>query len=130
MSRSGYSDDCNGWDLIRWRGAVSSAIRGKRGQAFLQEMADALDILEAKRLISDELVQDGEVCALGAVGITRKIAMDGVDPYDRDMVAGLFGIAPALAAEIMFQNDDWSYETSEHRFARMRAWINTALIVS
>ena len=22
MSRSGYSDDCDQWDLIRWRGAV------------------------------------------------------------------------------------------------------------
>ena len=34
MSRSGYTDECDGWELVRWRGAVNSAIRGKRGQAF------------------------------------------------------------------------------------------------
>ena len=39
MSRSGYSDDLDNWDLIRWRGQVSSAIRGKRGQGFLRELA-------------------------------------------------------------------------------------------
>lgn len=32
MSRCGYSDDYDQWALIRWRGAVESAIRGKRGQ--------------------------------------------------------------------------------------------------
>jgi hypothetical protein len=37
MSRSGYSDDLENWSLIRWRGAVASAIRGRRGQAFLRE---------------------------------------------------------------------------------------------
>ena len=45
MSRSGYSDDLEPWDLIRWRGAVNSAIKGKRGRALLQKMADALDAL-------------------------------------------------------------------------------------
>jgi len=46
MSRSGYSDDCDDqWSLICWRGAVKSAIRGKRGQAFLKEMLAALDAL-------------------------------------------------------------------------------------
>lgn len=43
MSRSGYNDDCDGWALIRWRGAVNSAINGKRGQAFLRELVAALD---------------------------------------------------------------------------------------
>ena len=68
MSRSGYSDECDGWDLIRWRGAVASAIRGQRGQAFLREMLSALDAMPEKRLISEELERDGEVCAMGAVG--------------------------------------------------------------
>ncbi len=26
MSRYGHSEDCEGWDLIRWRGAVNQAI--------------------------------------------------------------------------------------------------------
>jgi hypothetical protein len=52
MGRAGYSEDCDGWALIRWRGAVTSAIRGKRGQAFLREMLDALDALPVKRIAS------------------------------------------------------------------------------
>lgn len=35
MSRSGYTDDCDGWQLIMYRGAVASAIRGARGQRLL-----------------------------------------------------------------------------------------------
>ncbi|ENQ7660184.1 hypothetical protein ACEQOL_006537 [Pseudomonas aeruginosa] len=41
MSRSGYCDDLDNWSLICWRGAVSSAIKGKRGQAFLIELREA-----------------------------------------------------------------------------------------
>ena len=43
MSRSGYTDDVDGWDLIRWRGAVTAAIRGTRGQELLHGLAAALD---------------------------------------------------------------------------------------
>jgi hypothetical protein len=68
MSRSGYSDDCDQWDMIRWRGAVASSIRGARGQAFLKEMLAALDALPEPKLIAEELESDGAVCAIGAVG--------------------------------------------------------------
>jgi hypothetical protein len=47
MSRSGYSDDCSGRELVLWRGAVASALRGRRGQAFLRELVDALDAVLA-----------------------------------------------------------------------------------
>ena len=47
MSRSGYSDDCDTWPLICWRGAVASALRGRRGQQFLIELRDALDAISA-----------------------------------------------------------------------------------
>jgi hypothetical protein len=63
MSRSGYSDDCDDqWRHIMWWGAVTSSIRGKRGQAFLREMRDALDAMPEKRLAPDALVRGGEVC--------------------------------------------------------------------
>jgi len=48
--------------------------------------------------------------------------MDEVDPYDRVTVASIFGIAEAMAAEIMFVNDDW-HETPEQRWQRMREWV-------
>jgi hypothetical protein len=133
MSRSGYTedyDDCDWWPHIRWRGAVASAIRGKRGQSFLREMLAAFDAMEAKRLIREELVvESGEVCAIGAVGRARGIDMTDIDACDRETVADTFGISGALAAEIVYMNDDhWTRETPEARFTRMRAWIASLII--
>ena len=72
MSRSGYSDDCNGWDLIRWRGAVTSAIRGKRGRALLLELRDALDAMPEKALIAHDLVNStGQFCSGMALSSSR-----------------------------------------------------------
>lgn len=106
MSRSGYSDDCGGWDLIRWRGAVASAIKGARGQAFLKELAAAMDAMPDKRLIAHELQADGGYCTIGVLGQARGVDMARIDPDDREQVARAFGIAPALAAEIVFENDE------------------------
>lgn len=107
MSRSGYSDECDGWALIRWRGAVASAIRGKRGQQALREIAAALDAMPEKALAADSLVTaDGEYCTLGALGAARGMDLAAIDPEDRAAVAEAFGISEALAAEIMFENDN------------------------
>lgn len=126
MSRSGYSEDLDTWTLIRWRGAVTSAIRGKRGRLALRELLEALDAMPEKRLIGEELLRaDGEVCALGALGLKRKLDLDVIDPEDREQVACAFDIAPALAAEIMYENDEasWFHEEPAARWARMRAWV-------
>ena len=127
MSRSGYSDDgdFDHWQMIRWRGAVTSAFKGKRGQAFLREMLTALDALPDKKLISHELVQaDGCVCALGAVGNARGLDMAKIDPDDHEGVAAKFDVAHAMACEIMYENDEfWRPESPEGRFHRMRRWI-------
>ncbi len=132
MSRSGYSEDYDGgeWSLIRWRGAVTSAIRGARGQAFLREMREALDAMPEKRLVAWELEEKGEVCAIGAVGRRRGVDMSKIDPEDRETVAGTFGIADALACEIMWVNDEagWHNETPEARFARVRKWVERQLV--
>jgi hypothetical protein len=112
-----------------WRGAVASAFRGRRGQAFLREMLAALDALPEKKLIRHELVQaDGCVCALGAIGKARGMDMSHIDPEDREFVAGAFNVARAMAFEIMYENDEggasyWREETPEQRFERMRRWI-------
>lgn len=83
MSRSGYTDDGDNWELIKWRGQVASAIRGKRGQAFLRELRDALDALPEKKLCYHELQRkDGACCAIGAVGRARGIDMTDLDPED------------------------------------------------
>lgn len=127
MSRSGYSDDSDdNWSFICWRGAVESAIRGKRGQAFLRELLAALDALPERKLIANELeVSDGAVCAIGAVGKARGVDMSKIDPEDMERVAGKFGIADALAKEIVWMNDEAGHwkETPEQRFERVRKWV-------
>jgi hypothetical protein len=131
MSRSGYSDDCDGWDLIRWRGAVASAIRGARGQQLLSELADAMDAMPEKRLISYALVRDGEFCALGVVGAKRGLPIEQLDPEEPDAVAKAFDIAEALAKEIAFMNDEASWlpkETPEARWTRMRKWVADQIV--
>lgn len=127
MSRSGYSDDCEGWDLIRWRGAVNAAIKGKRGQAFLREMRDALDAMPDKRLVSSVLVgPGGDCCAMGCVAIARGLDVSGVDPYETEDVGKALGIARSLAAEIAHENDEglWRADaTPESRWKHVRAWV-------
>jgi hypothetical protein len=127
MSRSGYIDDFDDqWHAIMWRGAVASAMRGKRGQAFLKEMLAALDALPEPKLIAKELELNGEVCAIGSVGKARGLDMSSLDPEDYETISGTFRIAEAMAREIMYANDEGTHvrnETPEERFKRIRSWI-------
>ncbi len=124
MSRSGYSDDLDDWAMIKWRGMVASAIRGKRGQQFLRDLVGALDAMPVKELITGELEQEGQVCAIGALGIARGIDMSKIDPEDPPQVAGAFNIAECLAQEVVFENDEQcSHETPEQRWKSMRGWV-------
>lgn len=118
MSRSGYSDDHDDpLALGRWRQAVKRAIEGKRGQALLRELAAALDAMPEKRLASGSFATpEGEFCTLGVLGAARGTKMDDLgdeDDCDPEEVGRRFGIASAMAAEIMFLNDehvdDWKW---------------------
>lgn len=128
MSRSGYVDDYDGdnWDLIRYRGQLASAIRGKRGQKFLTDLLAALDAMPEKRLIRDELQNaDGEFCTIGVLGAARGIDMKKIYPEEYEVVASVFGIAEQLAREIVYMNDDWfDRETPEQRWIKMREWVS------
>ena len=126
MSRSGYNEDIeDNWQLIRWRGMVASSIRGKRGQKFLTDLLAALDAMPEKRLIRDELESQGEVCAIGALGLAKGIDMADIDPEDPPQVASAFDIAECLAQEVVYENDEgsWQKETPEQRWTRMRKWV-------
>lgn len=131
MSRSGYNDDCSGWDLIRWRGRVASATRGKRGQAMFRDLLAALDAMPVKELAAHTFETDGKFCTLGVLGHARGIDLKPLeyagDEANTGAVGKAFDIAAPLAAEIMFENDqDFSYRDDEapaHRWARMRAWV-------
>jgi len=129
MSRSNYSEDIDGWSLIRWRGAVNSALKGKRGQTLLAEMAVALDALPNKRLIADELIsKEGEVCALGAIAKYKALDVYDIDPHCSEQVSAVFNIADALAREIAYENDEHWGDNPEKRWQRMRSWVNENLV--
>jgi hypothetical protein len=132
VSRSGYTDDCDGWALIRWRGAVASAIRGKRGQSFLREMLAALDAMEPKELIAHELVADGGHCALGVVGAARGMSnLASLDPENHKQLEREFGVSSKLIQEIEYMNDDtWVGATNPDakRWQYMRAWVAEQIV--
>jgi hypothetical protein len=112
MSRSGYTDESHDDPLAlgRWRQVVNNAVRGQRGQALLRELAEALDAMPDKRLWPDSFATaDGEFCALGVLGAKRGLRLDDLGEGEEcsALVGERFGIAPALAAEIMYLNDEW-----------------------
>lgn len=109
MSRHGFQDDCDADDLAvgRWRGAVRSAIGGRRGQAALRELLAAFDAMPVKELAAESLINaDGEFCTLGVLGSARGIDMTKINPDDWDAVAKAFNLAPAMVREIVFENDE------------------------
>ena len=131
MSRSGYSEyDDDNWAMIKYRGQVASATRGKRGQALLKDILIGMNGMPVKRLIAQELeVADGAVCAIGAAGKLRGVDMGKIDPEDFDTVAGAFDVADCLAREIVWENDECGprRETPEQRFDRMRRWLRAQI---
>lgn len=128
MSRHGYIE-FDGDDPLaegRWRGALQSAMRGKRGQSFLRELIEALDAMPDKALATHSFTRGGEVCALGAVALKRGIDVSEFevapldenswdDEINHDALADKFGIAACLAREVMYENDEgdqWHWEDS------------------
>jgi hypothetical protein len=135
MSRSGYRDDCENLGL--WRNAVERAAQGKRGQAFLREMLAALDAMPVKELVAEDMVRDEEhVCGLGAVAVSRRLDVSKLDVNDGNAVGALFGIAPALALEIAYENDEAELhrsgrmESPAERWRRMRYWVARHLVLT
>ena len=111
-----------------WRGRVACSIRGKRGQALLRELGDAMDAMPEKELITNELVEEGSYCALGVVGKARGLDIAAIDPEDSFTVAQRFNIAEPLAQEIAYLNDEGSWsETPSERWLRMRQWVRENL---
>ena len=134
MSRSSYTDDCSNWDIIKWRGMVASAIRGKRGQAFLQRLGFLMDKMPIKGLIKEAVVDDeGCCCALGVVGI-KTIPLEQfwreMDPmedpeWSAEMMGRIFNISEVLVREIQYINDDRGPhdESPAQRWERVRNWV-------
>lgn len=134
MSRSNYTDGLDDNILNLYRASVDRALNGKRGQAFLRELAAAMDAMPEKILISGELIdEDGDCCAIGAVCLARGMdasAIASIDYDDPDCVAKAVGIARSMAAEIEYLNDEYfcpPQEPPEHRWQRMRNWVDSKI---
>ena len=128
MSRSWYTYDAPENDKeqqaqARHRAAVSRAIKGKRGQAFLKEMLLAMDAMPVKRLEDYILSDDTGCCAMGAVAESRGLNVSNIDPEDRFAVAAILGIAASMVQELAYYNDEAEasfFESAEQKFVRMR----------
>ena len=115
MSRSGYTEDHEDpLEFGLWRARVASAMRGKRGQAFLRELAAAMDAMPEKVLIDGELIDDdGQCCAIGVVCKARGIDVSRIDYYDREEVGEAVNIAGPMAAEIEYKTMATIYMTQK-----------------
>lgn len=130
MSRSGYGDGSNYDDHCEiryhaYRQAVSCAIEGKRGQAFLRELKVALNTLPTQELIAGDFECEGSYCALGAIAKARGLDLAGLDAEDANKVGRAFGIAESMAREITYVNDEdgGCNETPSRRWIRVNKWV-------
>lgn len=130
MSRSDYSDDLDQWAIIRWRGAVAQAIRGKRGQRFLLDLKSALEELPKKQLQRNVVVKNGEVCAIGALvkkqdGVTNAFEKEIEEETIAEALSKKFDVSQAIVREIMFENDErCQWQDPMDRYKRMLAWVS------
>ena len=129
MTRSGYSDDLDWLELGRWRGRVMSALRGRRGQALLRDIAKAMDAMPERVLGAGGLkTPAGDFCTLGCAmahrGLDVPVEEDESD-FDVDWTAGQLDIAECLAMEVTYINDECGFfnETGEQRWRRVRKWV-------
>ena len=146
MSR--FYDDGD-WDYGRWElweQATSRALAGKRGQAALRDLEQALLALPEKRLVEGYIAKDGEVCAVGALVLAKRCAAgesraavlaelerlsDPEGDYAADVTASLgrkYGrMAYAMAWRIAELNDeDCRGATPEWRYEYVLNWVRKA----
>lgn len=75
MSRINYSEDESyPGQFNLWRANVNRSIAGRRGRAALLDLESALIAMSSKRLIGQKFIDGDEVCAVGALVVTRLAA--------------------------------------------------------
>lgn len=122
MSRCGLVEVDDNKAIALYREEVTKVIGEPQSQAFLREMAGALDELPEKYLIADELIDsDGGCCAIGAVCKARGLDVSAVDCYAPDQVAALVGVSQVLVSEIEQHND--CGVPPDVRWQYMRNWV-------
>ena len=130
MSRIIEAEDCEPWMAGQQAGALRSAVRGRRGQAFLRELVAALGALPAQELAAGALEdpETGCCCAFGAVARARAWGREeiGLDPTDDDIwrpecrLAEAFDISETLAWQVIAENE--AFSECNDRTWRRRRW--------
>lgn len=134
MGRSGYVEDwdCDSNFIFLTDSILERSCKGKRGREFLETVAREMDAMPKKVLIAGELIDEaGDCCTMGVACKARSLDVTKIDYTNADDVAKALNIAPTLAREVAFQNDDdfnyKSSETPEQRWVRMRKWVDEKL---
>ncbi len=113
MSR--FNTDYDEYDPLasgRWEGNVRRAIKGRKGQAALRDLRDALLTMPERRLIAGEFATpDGEVCTVGCLVAYKRAQTKGVP----------FQVAAAeLADEGSRPFSDYTYNPESGRWERQQ----------
>lgn len=132
-----------------WQANCRRSLHGKKGQAALRRLRDALLVMPEKALRSGKLVaHDGAVCAIGALAraegklpepepITGDWEDDDIDDT-AEWAADNLNIPKLVAWKVVEQNDiqlDTKWVrlegpvqlTGEERYAKMLAWVESQL---
>ena len=106
-----------------WQANCRRSLKGRRGQAALRELIAALNSLPEKRLIHGSLCKDGDVCAVGAIALQRRVhageeraavlsdlEANSTDEWGEseetdEYAAGALGLPRLVAWKIVEQND-------------------------
>jgi hypothetical protein len=126
--RIGFSEDEDyPGQFNLWQGNCKRSLKGRKGQAILQELEVALLALPEKRLIADHLQDEaGGVCAVGALALYKnKLTPELIDGED-DMedVGQDLGMPRLVAWKVVCLNDyDLDHVTPEVRYERVLAWV-------
>jgi hypothetical protein len=137
-----------------FQSSVTNAILGKRGQALLLELEQALLAMPKKRLESNIVCRSGDVCMLGALKVHRDVMKgakreavlvglqavaekwgqfaSGMDYEDDDqtkeLLQNLLGIkSNTLIWQLIYENDECNARTPEDRYQRMLKWVQARI---
>lgn len=143
MSRfdDGYDEDYPN-QFALYHANVKRAMKGRRGQAFLKELEEALLALPEKKLIEGRLCEAGKVCAMGALALKRRTSTgekiedafkwleneapgEGYAGDTAEFMEKHFGILQCLSIETAYTNDErcrkpWTEET---RYETVLGWV-------
>lgn len=147
MSRFGdyYDDEFNNQGRLWWANC-ERALKGRKGKAALAELREAMLALPEPVLIAGRLANEqGQVCAVGAMVVHRRVAEgreratvlgelarlipedENCDGSDVTATVGVsLGFTYSLAYRLAYENDEgaWNDATPEARYDRLMRFID------